>query len=354
MQRINWIDWVKAWCMAVVVFCHLPQQEDSFYLQYLSSIILSSFFFVSGYLKKPINSQKESLKKYFYCLIIPYFIYNAIYYPYWIAKTYIEQGGLLSFSECLKPIIGTMLGQLDSSFSCQLNGVTWFLISLFIMHWITDLCNRQKHRKTWMIVISIVAIFLYGLNKYTHFAPYLTFHGLVRSIPFFFMGNLLRNTSYLKEICFKKDLYLGVSALILSIVLFFWHIHEDIFILHILLYFIVNALSVFAFIYLFRTLDNNEILLVTWISYGTMVIFGLHRIFIGIIDYGLEKILQINNIRYEWHEAIFIAFSICILLYPVILLVKKYAPILVGKKTHSFLFTCFSDENIYKTNVDST
>ena len=32
MQRINWIDWVKAFCMTVVVFCHLPQQKDAFYV----------------------------------------------------------------------------------------------------------------------------------------------------------------------------------------------------------------------------------------------------------------------------------------------------------------------------------
>ena len=349
MQRINWIDWVKAWCMTVVVFCHLPQQEDSFYLQYLSSVILSSFFFVSGYLKKPSISQKESLKKYFYCLIIPYFIYNAIFYPYWIGKTHIEQGGFPSFSDCMKPIIGTLLGQLDSNFSCQLNGVTWFLLSIFIMHWITDICNRQKNGKTWMLGISLIAMILYGVNKYYHFAPYLTFHGLIRSIPFFFMGNLMRNASYLKEVCFKKDLFIGTTMLILSVLLFYWHIHEDIFVIHILLYFIVNAISVFAFIYLFRTLDNNKILLVTWISYGTMVIFGLHRILIGIIDYGMEKVLYINNITYEWYEAIFIAFSICILLYPVILLVKKHAPIFVGKKTPLFLFTCFSDEKDIKS-----
>lgn len=333
MQRINWIDWVKAWCMTVVVFCHLPQQEDSFYLQYLSSVILASFFFVSGYLKKPLDSQKVSLKKYFHSLIIPYFIYNAIFYPYWIGKTYIEQGGFLSFSDFLKPIIGTMLGQLDSSISCQLNGVTWFLISLFIMHWITDICNRHKQGKTWMMCISIITMILYGLNKYIHFAPYLTFHGFIRSIPFFFMGNLLRNTSYLKDICFKKDLWIGVSALPLSISLFYWHIHENNYSLHILLYFIVNVLSVFATIHLFRTLNSIKVSLVTCISYGTLVIFGLHRILIGIIDWGVEKALGIDDIRYEWYEAFVIALSICILLYPIIIFGKKHVPILIGKKS---------------------
>lgn len=321
--------------MTVVVFCHLPQQEDSFYLQYLSSVILSSFFFVSGYLKKPSISQKESLKKYFYCLIIPYFIYNAIYYPYWIGKTYIEQGGLPALYDCTKPIIGTLLGQLDSNFSCQLNGVTWFLLSLFIIHWITDICNRQKNEKVWMLGISLIAMILYGANKYYHFAPYLTFHGLIRSIPFFFMGNLMRNASYLKEVCFKKDLFIGTTMLILSVLLFYWHIHEDIFVIHILLYFIVNVLSVLAFIHLFRTLDSVKVSLVTYISIGTMVIFGFHRILIGIIDYSIEETLNINDISYEWYEAIIIALFISVLLFPIILYAINNAPILIGKKSKS-------------------
>lgn len=321
--------------MTVVVFCHLPQQEDSFYLQYLSSVILSSFFFVSGYLKKPSISQKESLKKYFYCLIIPYFIYNAIYYPYWIGKTYIEQGGLPALYDCTKPIIGTLLGQLDSNFSCQLNGVTWFLLSLFFMHWITDVCNRQKNEKVWMLGISLIAMVLYGANKYYHFAPYLSFHGLVRSIPFFFMGNLMRSASYLKEVCFKKDLYIGTTMLILSVLLFYWHIHEDIFVIHILLYFIVNVLSVLAFIHLFRTLDSVKVSLVTYISIGTMVIFGFHRILIGIIDYSIEETLNINDISYEWYEAIIIALFISVLLFPIILYAINNAPILIGKKSKS-------------------
>lgn len=335
MKRINWIDWVKAWCMTVVVFDHTPHDSSPFLLQFLAGTNLASFFFISGYLKKPSVSQKESLKKYAYCLLIPYIIYNAIYYPYWIGKTYIEQGGLPALYDCTKPIIGTLLGQLDSNFSCQLNGVTWFLLSLFFMHWITDVCNRQKNGKVWMLGISLIAMVLYGANKYYHFAPYLSFHGLVRSIPFFFMGNLMRSASYLKEVCFKKDLYIGTTMLILSVLLFYWHIHEDIFVIHILLYFIVNVLSVLAFIHLFRTLDSVKVSLVTYISIGTMVIFGFHRILIGIIDYSIEETLNINDISYEWYEAIIIALFISVLLFPIILYAINNAPILIGKKSKS-------------------
>ena len=226
-ERINWIDWVKAWCMTVVVFDHTPHDASPFLLQFLAGTNLASFFFISGYLKKPIVSQTEALKKYFYCLIIPYFIYNAIFFPYWIGKTYIEQGGMLSVADSLKPIIGTMFGQLNSSLSCELNGVTWFLLSLFAMHCITDYCNRQRHSMAWMLGISIMAMILYGANKYYLFAPCLPFHGLVRCICFFFLGNMLRNANFLKMTCLKKDFFIGISALGISLLLFYWHIQEQ-------------------------------------------------------------------------------------------------------------------------------
>ena len=50
--RINWIDWAKAWAAATVVFCHLPQSPESFYFRYLQAVIISIFFFISGYLKR--------------------------------------------------------------------------------------------------------------------------------------------------------------------------------------------------------------------------------------------------------------------------------------------------------------
>lgn len=335
MQRINWIDWVKAWCMTVVVFCHLPQQEDTFYLQYLASVILSSFFFISGYLKKPAVSQKESLKKYGYSLLIPYLLYNAIYFPYWLAKYYIEQGGVITFRGCMKPVVGTLLGQLNSSFSCELNGVTWFLLALFLMHWVTDICNRIQHGKVVMLILTIISIVLYGANKYWHFAPYITFHGFVRCLCFFFMGNLFRHTDCLRKLNLQKDFLIGISTLLFSIALFYWHIHEERFILHIALYYVVNFFSVFGIIYLCRCLDSIKVRLVTIISIGTMVIFGLHRILIGIIDFALEKQFHISDITYNWYECAFLAIIIEIAFIPLIYFANSKCLILLGKKKQS-------------------
>lgn len=332
MKRINWIDWVKAFCMTVVVFCHLPQQEDTFHLQYLASVILSSFFFVSGYLKKPLASQKESLKKYGYSLLIPYLIYNVIYYPYWLAKFYIEHGSI-SMTNSLKPIIGTLLLQFNSDFSCELNGVTWFLPALFLMHWITDICHRYHDGKTIMLILTVISIILYGANKYYHFAPYITFHGFVRSLGFFFMGYCFRQKNIMTEIYFRKDLTIGLSTLAISIILFYWHIHEELFVLHIALFYVVNLFSVFGIIYICRCLDDINIHLVTIISIGTMLIFGLHRILIGIIDYTFEKHFHITNITYNWYESTFLTLIIEVALIPFILIAISHCIVLIGKKS---------------------
>ena len=330
-ERINWIDWAKAFCMTVVVFCHLPQQEDTFYLQYLASVILSTFFFISGYLKKPTESILQSAKKYGYSLLIPYFIYNAIYYPYWFAKFYIEHGSI-TWSEAIKPIIGTMLGQLNSSFSCELNGVTWFLIALFLMHILTDMLNKSKHGKSIMLILSITTMILYGANKYYHYAPYITYHGFIRCLCFFFLGNLFQQWNYLKSLNIRRDFAIGTTTLLTSIILFYWHINEERFVLHIALYYVVNLISVFAFIYLSRSLNNIKSRLITLISIGTLLIFGVHRMMIGIIDYIIEKVFRITDITYNWFECLTLTFILLSIILPAIIFTNSNYPALIGKK----------------------
>ena len=317
-ERINWIDWAKAFCMTVVVFCHLPQEEDTFYLQYLASVILSTFFFISGYLKKPLVSISQSAKKYGYSLLIPYIIYNAIYYPYWFAKFYIEHGNI-TWGEATQPIIGTMLGQLNSSFSCELNGVTWFLIALFVMHILTDILNKNKHGISIMLILSIITMILYGANKYYHYAPYITYHGFIRCLCFFFMGNIFQQWNYLQSLNLRKDLAIGTTTLLSSLILFYWHINENNFILHITLYYVVNFISVYAFIYLAKSLNNIKSRIITLISIGTMLIFGLHRIIIGFIDFGIEIVISQKDIIYDWYQCLIIALAIEFILIPVII-----------------------------------
>jgi hypothetical protein len=51
---------------------------------------------------------------------------------------------------------------------------------------------------------------------------------------------------------------------------------------------------------------------------------------IGVIDYIIEKALNITNITYDWHECLIIALAIELTLLPIIIHRNKW-PILIGK-----------------------
>jgi hypothetical protein len=153
---------------------------------------------------------------------------------------------------------------------------------------------------------------------------------LIRCLCFFFMGNLFQQKGWLQTHNMRKDVAIGISTLLLSLILFYWHIHENRFVLHIILYYVANFVSVYAFIYLSKSLNSIKSKLITLISIGTMLIFGLHRMMIGIIDFGIEKLLHHPNIIYDWSECLIIALMIEIVLLPIIIYRSNWS-ILFGK-----------------------
>ena len=64
-----------------------------------------------------------------------------------------------------------------------------------------------------------------------------------------------------------------------------------------------------------------------------MLIFGTHRVLIGIIDFGIEKFLNVPNVTYNWYETSLIAIAIEIILIPPIIISKNRFPIFLGKKS---------------------
>ena len=105
------------------------------------------------------------------------------------------------------------------------------------------------------------------------------------------------------------------------------------FLLHIGLFYPVNICFTFGVLYFCKVLDGIHSKMIVNLSIGTLVIIGLHIVFITIVNFALEKLLHIHDvICYHWYEALPIALLITAILYPVILWGKKYAPILLGKK----------------------
>lgn len=340
-ERINWIDWAKALAACTVVFCHLPQSQDWFYYRYLQAVIIVIFFFISGYLKKDRGSDKENWKKYWYGLIIPYFIYNALVYPYWLLKYYLMHGALPDIFAAMRPIIGTLLLQHESSVAEPLDGPLWYLPAILIMHIIIDLCRKTKHQHLIMVTLCIISVFLYAANKYYYFAPGLTLMGLMRNLPYYYLGYVMGQKHLFREVRFKHDLMRSLFCLTLSVLLFAWHLqayNSGQHLLHIILFYPVNIGFLFGILYACKLLDSYRYNIITNLSIGTLVIIGLHIVLVTIVNFTLERALGIDGIIcYQWYEALPLAIIIVALLYPIILFGKQYIPALLGKNSQQII-----------------
>jgi fucose 4-O-acetylase-like acetyltransferase len=47
-NRINWIDWAKAFAITFVVFGHIPEERGSILINYIVTFHMSLFFFILG------------------------------------------------------------------------------------------------------------------------------------------------------------------------------------------------------------------------------------------------------------------------------------------------------------------
>ena len=334
MKRINWIDWAKAMAVCSVVFCHLPQSQEWFYFRYLQACTITIFFFISGYLKKDRGSDKGNWKKYWHGLILPYIIYNIIVYPYWFIRYYMLNGNMPDIFTALKPIIGALLFEHESSFAEPLNGPLWYLPAILIMHLIIDGCRKTRHQHLIMIGLCILSYFLYAANKEYEFLPNLTPMGLFRRLPYYYLGYVLGQQKLFQSIKPLREILLFIGSLAMSLIFFEWHLHEDRILIHAALFYPVNIGLLFALLCFCKLLDHWHCSFVTNQSIGTLVIIGLHIIPIGIINFSFSTFHFSRpsvHAGYYWYEALSITIFIIVLLYPIILFAKKHAPVLIGK-----------------------
>ena len=129
-----------------------------------------------------------------------------------------------------------------------------------------------------------------------------------------------------------RNLALCITGFAVSLFLFYLHLHEDQLLIHVALFYPVNIGFLVGVIYGCKLLDQFKSNIVVNLSVGTLVIIGFHFVIIGAINYGIEHLfLSSEEICYHWYSAIPISLFIVAILYPLIILGKKYAPILLGR-----------------------
>lgn len=335
-ERINWIDWAKALAVMTVVFCHLPQSQEWFYYRFLQACVITIFFFLSGYLKKDRGSNKENWKKYWQGLIIPYIIYNAIVYPYWLLKYYIQNDAMPDVFHAMKPILGALFFQHENAFCEPLNGPLWYLPAILIMHVMIDLSKRTRFLHPIMITLCIISFFLYAGNKYYEFLPNLTPMGIFRRLPYYYIGYVMGHQASYASINRIRAFFACIFCLTVSLLCFEWHIHEERLLIHVALFYPVNFGFLFAVCFLSKLLNGYKSRVIIHLSIGTLVIIGLHTILISIFNVVWEHLISPGtSLCYHWYEALPVSIAITAVLYPIILLGKNHIPCLLGRSKNN-------------------
>lgn len=332
------MDWSKFLAVALTIPCHIPQERGAQPVTYLEVFLLACLVFNSGYLKKKRLDWKNNLKKYWHSLIIPYFIYNILFYPFWLIKFHIIHGMMPThLSVYLKPIAGMFLLQANTEFSCELNPVTWFIAALLIMHLLLDISFHLKRGIWFMVVLCVLGIGLYVLSKYNRFTIQYVLIGIFKAFVFYYMGYWCRQHELFRTCNLPKDLIAFLVTLTISIFLFNYHANETYFPLHMLSYFPTVLFGLLAFIFFCKMLDGIRSSIIVNYSNGTMVFIGLHWMMVGFIRYGILKpFFQVpGDYIYSPLEAYTLGLVVTILLYPIILFFQAKMPWMLGKRDYS-------------------
>ena len=324
--RYNWIDWSKSIAIFLVIWGHVPMQSETHTIIY--SFHMPLFFLISGYLYNPKGTIKEELYKDLKTLLLPSLIYQFIFYPYWFVRELIVPHQVINIhNSIIQPLI-------QSLSSDPINGPTWFIYCLFMIK-IYSYTIQKKQSIYWLTagISSLVSILIcYWLNQHSIYGTYAT-HSFFALQIFFFTGQALKRTK-IKNIA--NSLHQSIIWLILSIVSFatFFSMGytsnyttlPEIVNFHLLRFtgscmilgigFILNQIT--------STINYN-------VSIGTMVILGIHWMFIGVFNFAIEKYLHIDNITYSTFIAFIISLLITAINYPLIIFCKKHIPLLLGK-----------------------
>ena len=332
-NRIIWIDWAKCIAITMVVYGHIPQAEGTFLPFYICTFHIPLFFFISGYLTKTRPDTREEFKKCKHSLIIPYLLYNIIFYPYWAIRLYVDHGVNFSvFEYVIKPLMGLPLLQINSPISSSVNGAMWFIAVLIVMRFTVHLCIHTSKPLLYIKMIALIFIGLYVVAMNQNIPLPLTIEGLFKCMPLYLLGYLTKQYHWIEKISLQRDSIMAIALISISVGATIILRGSICFTCQMIAFYIVLITATYGTLFLCKVFNNITSSVIFIISIGTLMIMGLHWMFIGTTNFIIEHLLSMKiGITYSWPISILFAICIDAAIYPLILIAKKHLPILLGK-----------------------
>lgn len=325
-QRKIWIDWAKTLSIFAIVWGHcFPEGLCGF----IYAFNVPVFFIISGYLCHREASFGKCFDKTLHNLIIPYFILAAIK----VAGPVIKHIGDGEWIWSVAAVLGGFHSLNDAPGCSNL----WFVYSLVIVKLLFQVSSGKRDIALAMACLAGAVVY----NDILHLEWRWAVSNCLLAYPFFIIGNSLRDKDILQRLVTSARQYRYGAALAAALLIAVTYIvgtqngqaklYMGQYANNIVLFAIgalTGSMSVFV---LSALLDGVRLKITRVISSGTIVILVFHRELLHPLLKEIGKtdtlsLLTVNTLVFVSAVIVVMAF------YPIILLVKRFIPIVLGRR----------------------
>lgn len=327
----TWIDLAKVIGIFLVIYGH-GGLANSVSKEVIYTFHMPLFFLLSGLLYHPI-SLKETLKKDWHTLIIPYLLLNFLcLIPFLLSSL----KGTFTLERLFQRLGAIALGLgYEHSYWIPVSTPCWFLISLFLARIIFSFAYKNFNNKS-IIIIVIISILTTFILHTKHIDLLIPLDSTLLAMPYLCIGYKLKTILLKDDITTHNKLNYLLSALLLFLLTYLsWYFNgavdtnKCLYGNSMILYYfggICGSLGVCFFSKCFKILEKYN----HTIASGTLLIIGLNLWMILFI----KKFFNIIFPHIEITGFIgFILAAICLIIfYFLIKIAKQYFPIILGKR----------------------
>lgn len=320
MTRLKWIDWMKCIGMYLIILGHF----FSVGYRYIYVFSVPLFFLISGFLSKHEITKSFFWRKLWHNLIIPTIIIcviNVVIIPL-IFSSY--QHIDLSCSNIRRLLLYPIIGMQNILDTC------WFVYTLILLKVIHQYIKNIWWR--WFITVPFLfCSYLYNHIDMTIFHPLLKNPNAIANVfvayPFYVLGDSLQKYKQLLNDYHNKSILFTCFVICLFVV-YICGTHNDYVWMYKgaygdnMLLFLIGGIAGSAAIFCIAKSIGSSPNAVITISKGTIIILGFNKHFISLFQYLVQLPPIIDYIS---------ALLILILFIPIITIMEKKFPIILGK-----------------------
>lgn len=319
-SRLVWLDWMKTLAIYLIIagHCMVPGYN------YVYVFSVPAFFIMSGFLSKRESDIKVFWTKLLWNLIVPMVLFIAIHMFYVIVLRTIMGTFEVDYlwERPLKAFLGMQRGGV---------GVMWFVYTLVICKIMLQIIPANLE-KSVLLIGSLLLLTICYLYNNSEFRTSNAIINVFLAFPFYTIGYLLR--PYKEMLSAVKKRWMPLFVLIGIVCIWYCGSHNEIVSLYCssygdnMLLCFIGALGGTVLLYaIARLLELYLADFVFITGGGTIVILGLHGIVMSIFKRSVFKLISFDGI-WIYAESLFIL----IVIVPIIIIVKKYIPVLYGNK----------------------